>query len=375
MAALQPRPAFPAADAAVVQRHGASAGSDAALDTDWERRTRNRSPSARWIGWRLRVLVLAALVGCLAMFVLIRALAQQPVLDQSLVVDDSGALHLAGQSPQPMLEALIDAQGQAQPIDRLLLQRSSRWLFNDAQHDSHVRQHDLLAQALLRGQLEVVDSNGQRHTLAAVPRSAFGLGWQFWILSTLALLLYLVAMVVVMARPGQRNTLFLLMALCQAGNLMFLAVLSTPSLGWPEGFMRWERDARMAFDLATAGALVHVSNLHPRLLPDGLRRAALAWVLLGGVFVCAVSLRVPSAWWLTQAALITAGLWSVAQLSWMQRRQPHPLAVILLRFASSTIVTLLLLTGVVLMAGPAIDPRGRWSRPHRRCGPSSCPCC
>ena len=31
-------------------------------DSDWERRARNRTPSARWIGWRLRGLVLAALL-------------------------------------------------------------------------------------------------------------------------------------------------------------------------------------------------------------------------------------------------------------------------------------------------------------------------
>ncbi|MEY4753548.1 MAG: hypothetical protein RJA44_1223, partial [Pseudomonadota bacterium] len=49
---------------------------DTALDeSTWDRRSRNRSPSARWIGWRLRALVVAALFGCLAVFVLMRALS------------------------------------------------------------------------------------------------------------------------------------------------------------------------------------------------------------------------------------------------------------------------------------------------------------
>ena len=40
-----------------------------------ERSLGDRLRSARWIGWRLRALVAAALVGCLAIFLLIRALA------------------------------------------------------------------------------------------------------------------------------------------------------------------------------------------------------------------------------------------------------------------------------------------------------------
>ena len=172
-------------------------------------------------------------------------------------------------------------KARAQPIDRLLMVRSARWLVSDADRQRHLQQHDALAAALTRGRVQFIDSDGQRHLVAAVPRGAVGLGWVFWLLSTLALLLYLVTMVVVMARPGRRNTLYALMALSQAGNLMFLAVLSAPAIGWGEGFMRWEHDARTLFDLLTAGALVHVSNLHPRRLPLRPRRAALAWAVLG----------------------------------------------------------------------------------------------
>jgi signal transduction histidine kinase len=336
-----------------------SAHAAALDDSGWERRARNRSPSARWIGWRLRGLVLAALLGCLAMFALIRALAQQPVLEQRLAVDERGVLRLAGTAPQPALQFLVDAQGNAQPIDRLLLARSSRWLVGEAERQSHQRQHDALAAALARGNVQLIDGDGQHHLIAAAPRGAVGLGWVFWLLSTLALLLYLVAMVVLMARPGRRNTLYTLMAFAQAGNLMFLAVLSAPTIGWSEGFMRWEHDARTLFDLLTAGALVHVSNLHPRRLPHAAQRAALAWALLAAVGALAVWARDPSAWWWTQSALIAAGLVAIAQLAWMQKREPHPLAVQLQRFSLLALGGLLLLTISVAGLGPELDPRGQ----------------
>jgi hypothetical protein len=126
MAALPPHPALMPTGETSGRTKALPAGKAVDIDgSDWERRARNRSPSARWIGWRLRGLVLAALLGCLAMFALIRALAQQPVLEQRLAVDDRGVLRLAGPSPQPALQYLVDAQGQAQPIDRLLLTRSA----------------------------------------------------------------------------------------------------------------------------------------------------------------------------------------------------------------------------------------------------------
>ena len=360
MAALPPQPSLmTSGDTSSRSQSLPSAKAVDIDDSGWERRARNRSPSARWIGWRLRGLVLTALLGCLAMFALIRALAQQPVLEQRLAVDDRGVLRLAGPAPQPALEFLVDAQGRAQPVDRLLTTRSARWLVSDADRQRHLQQHEALATALARGRVQFIDSDGQHHLIAAAPRGAIGLGWVFWLLSTLALLLYLVTMVVVMARPGRRNTLYTVMALAQAGNLMFLAVLSAPAIGWGEGFMRWEHDARTLFDLLTAGALVHASNLHPRRLPLGMRRAALAWALLAAVFALAVVLREPSSWWWTQGALIAAGVTAAAQLTWMQKREPHPLAVQLGRFALLATGGLLLLTISVAGLGPALDPRGQ----------------
>ncbi len=337
----------------------AAGAADSAPDGDWERRARNRTPSARWIGWRLRALVLSALIGCLAMFALIRFAAQQPVLEQRLTLDDSSALRLVGATPEPALTHLLDAAGRPQPIDRLLLQPSSRWTIDDAQRQRQWQQHDLLAAALARGQADFVDGNGRRLDVAAVPRGAAGLGWVFWLLCTLALMLYLVTMVVVLARPGQRNLLYAVLALMQCGNLVFLAIVSTPDIGAPEGFLRWEHDARTAFDLVTAGALVHAANLHPRRLPNWPHRVATAWALVGAALALSLLVRVPGSWWLTQGALILAGVVVIAQLVWMQRRDPHPLAMQLVRFSALALVTLVLLTLTTATIGPTLDPRGQ----------------
>jgi len=52
----------------------------------------------RWIGWRLRALVAAALCGCLALLLLVRALGTVPALDEALYGDDSGVLMLGAPS-------------------------------------------------------------------------------------------------------------------------------------------------------------------------------------------------------------------------------------------------------------------------------------
>jgi signal transduction histidine kinase len=72
-------------------------------------------------------------------------------------------------------------------------------------------------------------------------------------------------------------------------------------------------------------------------------------------------LRAPSSWWWTQGALIAAGLAATVQLAWMQKREPHPLAVQLQRFSLLAIGGLLLLTISVAALGPTLDPRDQAS--------------
>jgi signal transduction histidine kinase len=329
-------------------------------ESTWERRARSRSPSARWIGWRLRGLVVAALIGCVAMFALLRALASQPALQAPLVLDERGALHVGAVTASSVaLDRLLTPDGRAVPVDALLLQRTARWLADDAARARHRAQHDALGAALHSGGASFFDRSGATQRVEAAPRGAAGLGWMFWLLATLALLLYLVTMVVLLARPEARNALFALMALSQVGNLLFLATLSTPSLGWPAGFMRWEHDLRTGFDLVTAAALVHVTNLHPRLLAGGAWRSAAVWLTAAVVAVLVTQNVVVHAWWWTQAALLAGAAAAIAQLAWMQRHQPHPLALQLLRFSTVATGTLLLLSLTVAALGPVQDARAQ----------------
>ncbi len=322
-------------------------------DSRWDRRSRNRSPSARWIGWRLRALVVAALLGCVAMFALLRTLTAWPVLDASLGLNDRAALVLEGGAAPMAVEGLVDTSGRIQRLDALLLHRSPRWLPGDADRAEHARQHDAFGAALAAGPVRLTDGHGQVREVAVRPRGAAGLGWTFWLVATLALLLYLVTMVVLLARPDIRNALYAAMALAQTGNLLFLALLSTPAPGWPPGLMQWEAASRAAFDLVTAAALVQVTNLHPRPLPGGPLRAVLAWLVVAG-FLGLVAAGAPGGvWWWTQGLALAGAAVAVVQLAWMQRRQPHPFAHQLLRLCAAMIATLVLLTVTVA----ALDPR------------------
>src|SRR5512137_853971 len=80
----------------------------------------------RWIGWRLRLLVVAALIGCVGLFALMRWLAASPALDAVFQASPQGPLKLIG-SPAPALNAfagrglsaVVGTDGVAVPLDAL----------------------------------------------------------------------------------------------------------------------------------------------------------------------------------------------------------------------------------------------------------------
>jgi len=316
--------------------------------------------TARWIGWRLRVLVLAALSGCLLLAILVRALAAVPALPLELQGNKAGILSLTDTTGSPRaVRALIDAQGVQTPIDSLLLQRSARWLSGDAERTWHAVQHDALARALALGTLQLQLDEGQVVSIDAQPHGVAGLGPMFWLASLLALLLYGVTMVVLLVRPVVRNGLYAVMALSQVGNLLFVATESLPLLGWPLGFMRWDLALRCTLDLATAAALVHATGIHPRRLPGSGSRALLAWAAAGALAAALVGTTLPNVWWWTQAVMLACGVLAVLQLGWMQRLQPHPLAAVLWRLCALMVGTLLLLTLSIASLGEVTARAGQ----------------
>ncbi len=312
---------------------------------------------SRWMGWRLRLLVVSALIGCVGLFLLAREMAATPRIDASWRANGQDRIELAA-SGDPGLrphmgEVLAGIGGAGVSValdDTLTLQRSARWLVDDAQRTQQRVLHERIDAALAQPLVRLSFASGASVEVKPHPRGFSGLPAIYWLLSGVALLLYLVAMVVLMAKPNGRNLLYAAMSLAQAGNLVFIAVESTLDLALPRPFARLDMPLRMAFDLVTAAAIVNAACLHPRRLPGG------GWIALAGWSGAALLIglaeagRLAHAWWWTQAAVAVYGLVTVALMSWSYRIEPHPFATVLRRFGIVTVATWLLLTGGIAAA-------------------------
>jgi len=314
-------------------------------------------PTARWIGWRLRMLVLAALLGCIGVFALARALAEAPHIDaawrsnaQSLVElmrsDEPALKRLQGK----VLLGIIGGNQAIAPIDALVLQRSGRWIVGDAERERHIRAQERLAMAMKQPSLRFVFADGEATDVAPHARGYVNLGAMFWLLCAMGLVLYLIAMVVLLARPTPRNILYAVMALCQAGNLLFIGVESVGDLALPQYFAAWDLHARTAFDLLTAAAVAHALTLHPTPLPGSRGIALVAWVAAALLLGTSVTGVLPYAWWWTQSAILACGALAIGLLTWSHRIEPHPFAVLLRRFIVVALSTMALLTLAITAA-------------------------
>ncbi len=324
---------------------------DSAFDASAFERTLDRRLPTRWMGWRLRLLVLTALLGCLGSFSLMRWLAASHHIDASFLASPQGTLTLLS-SPLPALESLAGRSlvavtgpdGTRAELDALVLQRSPRWQVDDARRAAQIQQQEQLAQALGGDSATLLFSDGSSVQLPAQARGYAGLGLPFWPLAALALLLYLLGTVVMLVRPQPRNLLYMVMALCQAGNLLFIAFGSVRGLGQPVGATAAELLPRLAFDLCTAAAGLHAFALHPRRVPGALAIAAAGWsaALLGLALAQAGAL--PAVWWCTQGLLLLLGVAALVVVSWSYRLEANPFAAVMRRFAMIAVGTLALLS-------------------------------
>jgi signal transduction histidine kinase len=332
------------------------------LDSGFETQTLEQLLGAplepsRWIGWRLRLLVLAVLLGCVGIFLLIRTLAAWPHVDAVWRASDRGQIELVSSSEPGLTtlrgRTLLGVGGGDMPmvaLDALALQRSARWLVNDSERDRHRALQEQLARAMAQRDVKLYFTDGVTTEVRAQPRGLASLGALFWLLAALALVLYLVSMVVLLARPSMRSAVYAGMSLCQAGNLLFIAVESVVDLGLPRGFNDWDLQARMAFDLVTAAAIVHATTVHPRPLDGASWLAALAWGLAFALIALHSIHQLPAAWWWTQAVTAAMGVMVIVQLTWSNRREPHPFAVVLRRFGVIAVGTWILLTVAIASA-------------------------
>ena len=338
-----------------------TSAADSAFDSGLHDRSfvRERSLS-RWMGWRLRLLVGAALLGCLGLFAMARWLGDPPHIEGTWRPNAQGQLELAA-SNDPVLKphvgrALIGIVGGDLSVavaDVLTLQRSSRWLIADTDRERHRAMHEQISAALSHESVKLFFSDGDMVEMQLQHRGFAGLGGMFWLLSALALVLYLVAMVVLLARPTGLNLLYAVMALCQTGNLVFIAVESTLELALPSPFPRLDMPLRMAFDLVTAAAMINAICLHPRRLPGSGWIALSGWVYVGALVVLMLQGNLPDTWWWTQTSFSVMGLLVMGLLTWSYRLEPHPFAIVLRRFCVVAVSTWILLTVALAAAAHA----------------------
>jgi signal transduction histidine kinase len=340
----------------------AASGLHGAGDSQFEARAIERSVGkgrldARWMGWRLRLLVGIALLGCLGIFGLLRWLASTAHLDAQWRAAPGQQLELLNSSDPALraqtgkaLRSIEAANAMTLPAEALALQRSPRWTVDDRDRQRLIVTADALAQALAQPNLRLHFDNGESVGVAPSPRGYAGLGALFWLLAALALVVYLVAAVVLLAHPQLRNLIFGVMMLAQTTNLLLIAVESVPGLGLAAGFARFGWLLRSACDIVLAASIVNAAAIHPRQVPGRNAFVGVTWLLAAIYIAALVGGQVSGAWWWTQGLMLTFGAVAIAILTWSHSLEPHPFAIVLRRFGLVTGGTLALLTIAIAAA-------------------------
>lgn len=328
------------------------ASADSGFDASaFEQSLARRDRQPRWIGWRLRVLVLAALLGCSAVFLLMQRVAFSNHLDIAWVAGSGSTVGGGGSAALQALagrriEAVAaagDAGAPALRLDDLALQRTARWLVDDTLRERYVLTQDRLAALFAQGRVALLLDGGERVELQVLPRGFGGLGPAFWPLTAFALLLYLSAAAVLILRPDGGNTLYAAMAWCQALNLLFIAAEPSRGLGQPLGFAQLDLAARSTLDVLTAALALSAYALYPQRVPRA------GWIV--GVAALAAAAwaatqvgRVAAGWWATQGTVLALGAAATGVIAWSNRRIANPFAAVMRRFTFIAVATLALLT-------------------------------
>jgi signal transduction histidine kinase len=318
------------------------------------------------MGWRLRLLVLAALAGCLGILMLTRLVAATPTIDAAWHADVKNRVVLAA-TGEPALQghigrALTGVIGRDQvlrPVDEAVLLRAPRWTVDDEARRRLVEMHRSLATAFSQGPVLLQFDGQDLVEFEPHPRGFGGLGLLFWPLAALALLVYLIGIVVWLVKPQLRNALYALIGLCQAGNLLFIALEATRGLVLPDFIVAQDLWLRMGLDIVSAAAIVHSVTLHPRPLPHGPWVAAAGWLVAVGVLAYGRFVATSGAWWWAQGGIVALGVAAIGVLTWSYKVEPNPFAAMMRRFGLVTVGSLALLTLAVAAASgvPGVQHR------------------
>lgn len=311
--------------------------------------------TAWWLGWRLRVLLLAVLAFAAGLVVIVRMLAAEPQLAAQWRADAAGRLWLldaedpalAARRGQPV-SAIVVAGAAPVPLDALALQHLPRWLPDDAAHDRRMRQDRAWRAALAGGTAALRFADGGEAGLRALPRGVAGIGLAFWPLAALAALLWIGGWVTLLTHPQWRLAPYLVLAWSQSAALLLLAVASVPGPGVALGAGGAIGPAHAALDLVGAAAAVHGAALHPRVLVRASAVAAGAWALALSAATLVAAGRV-APWDAAQPAMLALGACAVALLGFSHARRPHPVAPVLQRFGAIAVGALALLSVAALV--------------------------
>jgi signal transduction histidine kinase len=322
------------------------AGEDSAFEAStFERALAARKPP-RWIGWRRRVLVALALLGCVGLYALVHLLARAPQFDARWQPGPTGQPVLQS-SADRQLEPLVgrslvrlQADGQVVEFTGDLRLGSPRWTVDDELRARQVQARATLERLFESHVLTLVFDDGSRVQVQPRARGLAGLGLGFWLLAAPALMLFLIGAVVLLAAPTLGNALFALAAVCQSVSLLWLGIESgtmlAPVLPAAIDDLPW----RLGLDLAIAAAAVHGFALYPRRLAKHAAFGAAAWAVAAGMTAIAASGELPGVWWWGQGTQLVLGGAALAVLSMSYRQEPNPFALIMRRLGVAALGTL-----------------------------------
>ncbi len=305
----------------------------------------------RWIGWRLRLLVLSTLAAIAVVFTLMQMLATHPHLPSTWQLTALGQPTLLA-SPRADLAAMsgrtlshIESPGRpALVADEWLLRRTARWLVDGTQRSHWQRQQQALAEHLAQDRITLRFTDGSRLDLAMSALGYAHVPLLFWLAAVLALALYLIGISVLLRRPDAGNALFALMTGCQALNLLLIGCGPWRGLGLPPALVALDPQGRMALDVLTAMAAACIYVLRPRpMRRTPLLLAAAAAIVLAWAWVARAP-GAPALWLLTQGTLIGFGLVEVVVLAWVLRRRADPALALVARVAWLVLALLVLVT-------------------------------
>jgi signal transduction histidine kinase len=314
----------------------------------------------RWIGWRLRTLVGLVLGSCVFVFFLAHWLSAQPRLPFGLKATNEGQvkIHVVDYPTLQRLEGLVlkgllierstPQEGQPSvsqaPVEVLLLQPSGRWISDPDLRRRHLELQRDMNQAMegwsgrnVTVQLQLLSTHDEPVIIA--PLGWSGLSPLFWLLAALAVVVFGVGAVVFLAGPQWRNAAFALLAACQAGQLLFLAIEFNFDLFTPIWFAQLDTHLRLAFDLLSAAALVQIAALHPIPMKGARWYTALAWLAATGLWLGMKELGTTGSWWGVQLGCMGLAIAAVSLMTAAFHTTPHPFTLVMRRFMTIAVLT------------------------------------